>query len=193
MAEDTLIAALEEDARAQAERILIEAREAGEAALAEAREQAAREREERSQELEARLKGQRAALLNDARTRASGGKLKVRHELLERVLVEAEKRFSSMPKEHYRLLLNQLFNELKAEWEKQRPFDAPVVLVSPADIGLLETRLDLRGDKAVSLGVVFSSGDGTVWFENSIPARLSRARAVMVPAVNKLLFGRAFE
>lgn len=192
MAEDTLIAALEEDARAQASRILEDAREAGEAVLREAREQVSREREAAALELEVQLKGQRAALLNAARTRASGGKLSVRRGLMERALIEAEKRFASTAKEEYRRLLNQLFSELAAEWAKQRPGESPVVLVNPADIGLLETSFTLKADEGVSLGVVFSSIDGTVRFENTIAARLSRAKAVMVPAINEMLFDEVF-
>lgn len=192
MAEDTLITALDEDARAQAERIMIDAREAAEAVLREAREEIAREREARALELEARLKGQRAALLNKARTRASGGRLSVRRALVEKALREAEKRFSSMAKEEYRQLLNQLFSEIKAEWEKRRPGESPVVLVNPADIGLIETDFTLKPDERVSLGVVFTSEDGTVRFENTIAARLFRAKAVMVPAINEMLFGEVF-
>lgn len=192
MAEDTLITALEEDARAQAGRILNEAREAAEAVLREAHEQVSTERETRAIELEASLKGQRAALLNTARTRASAGKLSVRHSLMERALIEAEKRFSSMPKEEYRQLLGQLFSELKTEWEKGRPGESPIVLVNPADIDLLQNPFTLKADETVSLGVVFTSTDDTVRFENTIAARLFRAKAVMVPAINEMLFDEVF-
>lgn len=193
MAEDALITALEEDARSQAERIIEDAREAAEAALREAHAEVAREREVRALELEARLKGQRAALLNTARTKASGGRLSVRRDLTERALIEAEKRFSSTAKEEYRHLLNLLFLELKAEWEKARPGESPVVFVNPADTGLLETALKLKADEGVRLGVVFSSVDGTVRFENTIAARLSKGKAVMVPAINEMLFDEVFE
>jgi vacuolar-type H+-ATPase subunit E/Vma4 len=192
MAEGTLITALEEDARAQAERIIIDAREAAEAVMREASAEVSRERETAALELEARLKGQRAALLNTARTRASAGKLSVRHALMERALTEAGKRFSSTGKEEYRILLNQLFSELKTEWEKGRPGETPVVLVNPADIGLLETAFTLKADEGVALGAVFTSADGTVRFENTIAARLFRAKAVMVPAINEMLFDEVF-
>lgn len=192
MAEDTLITALDEDARAQAERIMTDAREAAEAVMREAREQVSRERETRALELETRLRGQKAALLNTARTRASGGRLSVRRALVERALTEAEKRFAAMPKEEYRQLLDQLFSELKNEWEKGRPGESPIVLVNPADTSFLESSLTLKADESVSLGVVFTSADGTVRFENTVAARLFRAKAVMVPALNEMLFGEVF-
>jgi vacuolar-type H+-ATPase subunit E/Vma4 len=193
MAEDTLISALEEDARAQAARIIEEAREAAEATLRDAGEQIAREREARVAELEAALKGQRAAMLNAARTRASGARLNVRHSLIQRALEEAGANFSSLPKDEYRRLLMRLFLELKAEWEKVRPGEAPVVFVNPADAGLIETSYTVKSDEGVKLGVVFATVDGTVRFENSIPGRLSRARAVMVPAMNEMLFDGVFQ
>lgn len=192
MAEDTLISALEEDARAQAARIIEEAREAAEAALRDAGEQIDREREARVAELEAALMGQRAAMLNAARTRASGARLAVRHSLIERALEEAGAKFLSMPKDEYRRLLMGLFSELKADWERGRPGEAPVVFVNPADAGLIETSYTIKGGESVKLGVVFASEDGTVRFENSIPGRLSRAKAVMVPAMNEMLFDGVF-
>lgn len=189
MAEDTLISALEEDARAQAGRVLEEAREAAEAALNEAREEAKALEESSFLQLDSALKRKRAALLNAARTKASGEKLKVRHALIERAMEEAGKRFSSMPEDEYRRLLARLFSELKSDWERGRPGEGPVVFVNPADVGLIETSYEVRPDSRVSLGVVFASSDGTVRFENSVPGRLSRAKAVMVPAMNELLFG----
>jgi vacuolar-type H+-ATPase subunit E/Vma4 len=192
MAENTLITALEEDARAQAARLLEEAREATDAVLRESRADVERERDRRVRQVEIDLLGQRAALLNSARTRASGGKLSVRHGLIERAMDEAVNRFTSMPKDEYRLLLNRLFLELKDEWEKKRPGESPDVLVNPADIGLLETSFTLKADKGISLGVVFASLDGTVRFENTIPGRLEKGRTLMVPAINEMLFGGVF-
>lgn len=192
MAEDTLITAIEEDARAQVHRILEEAREAAEAILRQASIEAEQEKEERRRELEQRLKGEKAAILNSALTRASGKKLAVRLELIDRVLLEAEKRFSTLPKEDYSKLIGQLFSELKKEWEKERPGEVPVVFVNPADREFLETDLEVREDGRVRLGVVFVSEDETIRFENTIPARMKKGRAVMVPAINEMLFDEVF-
>lgn len=192
MAEDTLISALEEDAKAQAGRVLEEAREAAEALLAAAREEMAAEERSRALGLEEALRRKRAALLNAGRTRASGEKLKVRHRLIERAMDEAGKRFTRMPQEEYRSLLNRLFLELRAEWEGGRPGEAAVVFVNPADVGLIEGPYEVRGDERVVQGVAFASRDGAVRFENSVQGRLSRARSVMLPALNEMLFGEVF-
>lgn len=192
MAEDTLISALEEDAKAQASRVIEEAREAAEALLSAARAEMAAEKEARALELEDSLRRKRAALLNAGRTRASGEKLKVRHNLIERAMDEAGKRFSRMPEDEYRRLLGRLFTEIKSEWERGRPGELPVVFVNPADVGFIDSPYEVRADERVVQGVVLASRDGAVRFENSVPGRLSRARSVMLPAINEMLFGEVF-
>lgn len=192
MAEDTLISALEEDARAEAASIVEEAKQAAGLVLKEAHAEAAREREERVRALEERLRNERAALLNGARTKVSGAKLGVRHELMERAMLEAQKRFSSLPPDEYGKLINGFFSELQREWEKGRPGDEPVVLVNPADAGLLKTAFKVIGDATVTLGAVFATGDNRIRFENTVPARMAKGRAVMVPAINEMLFDEVF-
>ena len=192
MSEDTLITALEEEALSQAGRILEEARTAAGNILSDASAEVSRERDRRSRELDSAMKGQRAALLNSAAIRASGAGLIVRRGLIEKALDEAVKKFSSMPKEEYAKFLNQLFSELKAEWEKHRPGEVPVALVNPADIGLVETEFTLKADESVSLGVVLATADGLVRFENTVASRLSKAKAAMTPAINEMLFDGVF-
>lgn len=193
MSENTLINALEEEALSQVGRILEEARSAAASVLSDSNAEVSSERDRRSRELDSAMKAQRAALLNSAAIRASGAGLAVRRGLIEKALDEAVKRFSSMPKEEYRKFLNQLFSELKAEWEKHRPGDVPVALLNPADIGLVETDLELRADESVSLGVVLSTVDGLVRFENTLASRVSKAKAAMTPAINEMLFDGVFQ
>ncbi|HBG47306.1 MAG TPA: hypothetical protein DDW94_10015 [Deltaproteobacteria bacterium] len=188
MPDDQLMEALEEDARAQAGRILEEAREAAAASLQKAREEAEREREERLFELTGRLKQERAARLNAARTKASGLKLGVRLELVGRALDEAVKRLTSLPEQEYSRLLNGFYDELLSAWEKGLHGEAPVVYVNPADIGRLSAEGNVLPDEKVKAGVVFTSGDGRVRFENTVEARLERGRKKMVPALNEMLF-----
>lgn len=192
MAEDTLIAAIEEDARDQARRILEDARQAAGAMLEEAAAEAAREKEERVRALERRLAGQRAAFLNDARMRASGERLAVRRSLMDRAVEEAEKRFAGLSGDGYAPFVRQLYGELNGEWENRRPGESPVVLVNPADKGLLDSGIKVVGDDGVRLGVVFVSPDGAVRFENTVAARLERARSAMEPAMNEMLFDEVF-
>lgn len=190
---DPLIAALEEDARAEAARIIEEAEEAREAMLSKAGAEAEREAGERLQEIRERLQRERAARLNAARTAASGLRLGVRHGLISGVLDEARQRFSSMPEDEYSRFLTRLYEELKLDWERARPGEVPVVCLNPADLDRI--RADgarLKADEGVRSGVVFTSGDGRVRFENTAAARMERAGKAMVPALNEMLFNEVF-
>lgn len=189
---DPLIAALEEDARAEASRLIEEAEEAREEMLRRAREEAAKEADERLLALRERLKRERAARLNGARTKAAGRKLGVRRELLERVLVEAEKKLLSLPGEEYGKLLDRLYEALRGEWEKARPNEPAVIRLNPDDAARI--RADgarIEPDRAVTGGVVLTSPDGRVVFENTVPSMIERARKLMVPAIDKMLFREA--
>ncbi|MBE7415541.1 MAG: hypothetical protein HS130_10100 [Deltaproteobacteria bacterium] len=189
---DPLIAALEEDARAQASRLIEEAEEAREEMLRRARDEAAKEADERLSTIRERLKRERAATLNSARTRAAGLKLGVRRELLDGVLVEAQKRLVSLPDAEYGRLVTRLYEALKDEWEKARPGEQAIIRLNPADAA--RVRADgarVEPDTRVAGGVVLTSVDGRVVFENTVPSVVERARKVMVPAIDKLLFREA--
>jgi len=193
MSEDTLIAALEDDARAEQERLLEEARSSASAIREEIGAEVSSERQRRVAEAASDMLARRAALLNAAAMRASGEVLAVRHDLLKKAFDAALKRFSSMPKEQYAELLNRLLSELEADWKKMRPTDEPVVLLAPADIGLVKTSFETRADEGVLLGAVLATGDGTVRYENTVASRLSSARAAITPVVNSTLFGGAVQ
>lgn len=193
MSEDTLIEALEQEARSQAGRLLEEARASADAFMLEAATEVASERERRFSELDASMKSRRASLLNAAASRAAGSALEVRHEMIDRAFKEALSRFSSMAAEEYRVLLNRLLEELMDDWQSRRPSDVPVVLVNPADSRLIDTELVLKPDESVSLGVVLATADNGVRFENTVASRLSSARAETLPAMNEMLFDGVFE
>lgn len=192
MAQDPLIAALEEDARGQASRITEEAEEAREALLRLAREEAGRESEERMLEARERIRKTRAARLNAARTNAAGAKLGVRQELIHKALGEAGKRFSSLEGEEHSRLISLLYNELERDWAKERRGEAPVVRVNPSDVKIIQANgAAVKPDESIAAGVVFTSADNRIRFENTIPSRIERARRNIIPAINEMLFGEA--
>jgi len=191
MSEDTLIAALEDDARAEAERLVEEARASASSIREEIEAEVASERDRRVAEAASEMLERRDALVNAAAMRASGEALAVRRDLIEKALEAALKRFSSMPREEYAGFLSSLLSELEADWKKMRPTDMPFVLLAPADIGLVKTSCETRADEGVSLGAVLSTGDGAVRYENTASSRLSSARDAIAPAINSILFGGA--
>lgn len=192
MAEDALLGALEEEARSEARRISEEALEASQAMLARAREEGSSEREKGLAELSERLRRERASRINAARTRASGRRLAVRHELSGRAVAEVMRRFAAMERGAYAVLLARLFSETKALWEASSAGEA-TVLVNPADAAILEREgARVTPDPSVELGVVFRSADGRVRFENTMAKRLEKAKLAFTPAINEMLFDDVF-
>lgn len=190
MAQDSLLAALEEDARNQSGRILEEAEESARALMNEAKEAAEVERSEKVMELEERLRRERASRLNAARMKASGLKLKVRNGLIGETIDEAARRFGAIPKDEHAKLVNRLFDELKKAWSRERPDETPVALLNPSDIGIIkDDGTVFRPDGEVSLGAVFTSADGRVRYYNTVGSRLEKALSTIKPAVNEMLFG----
>ncbi|MBW7957141.1 MAG: hypothetical protein H3C68_04540 [Deltaproteobacteria bacterium] len=189
---DPLIAALEEDAKGQASRLIEEAEEAKEEILRRARAEAEKEADERLSTLRERLTRERASILNSAKTKAAGLKLGVRQELVGSVLVEAQKRLLSLPDADYGRLIDRLYLALREEWAKARPGEQAIIRLNPADAARI--RADgarVEPDSKVAGGVVLTSFDGRVVFESTVSSMIERARKLMVPAIDKLLFREA--
>ncbi len=189
MAQDPLIAALEEDARGQAARILEEAGEAREALLRESREDARKEAEERLSEARERLGKEKAARLNAARTKAAGMKLVVRQELVQKAVDEARSRLFSLKGEERLRLIERLYAELQSDWSRTRGNEPPIVRVNPVDERAIQANgAKVHADDSVLSGIVFTSEDGRVRFENTVSSRMERAKKNMIPAINEMLF-----
>jgi len=186
----TLLKALEDDARGQCEKIVSEAEEQAERAVREAEEEARRARSERFAALEGKLARERASRINDARTRAGALKLSVRRRLIERVLDGAFERVRSLPEDEYVEVLRRLAREAAAEFDSTGL--KPVISVNPADAGRLDGALgdgaEVRPDPEVTLGVVASTPDGRRRVENTVASRIERARDHLLPMLDKLLF-----
>ncbi len=188
MAQDALLKAIEEDAYAQTDRIVSEAEEAAKSIVEDARNEVRKLREERLKSLALSMERRKASTINGARTRANGLKLSVRHEIIEGVLKEAEQSFRGLPNEEYSRLINNLYGELKNDW----PFEAgnAIALVNPNDAGLIKDGFaQVKPDAGVTLGVVFTSKDGRIRFENTVRSRIQKARSSLLTAINKTVFG----
>ena len=190
MAQEALLKAIEEDARAQCERIVEEAEGLARAVTGEAEEEVLTLRTEGLKSLSERMERRRASLVNRARIRSRALTLRARLDIMEVVLEEAVKRIMGLPREKYRELLVRLYAELERVWEAEGGGkDTPVVLASPEDAAFLrETGREARPDPGVSLGVVFTTGDGRKRYENTVPARMKKAREMIVAGLDRLIF-----
>lgn len=190
MPQEALLNILEEDARNQSARMLEDAEAAAKEIVAESEREVLAAREERVKDLSDSLEKKKAALVNSARTRAEGLKLKARRELIDDVFSEAVKSLNGLPGDRYEEFLGRLFGELKAEWAKDRGKEKPVALVNPADMGIIKDHeIEFKPDPKIEAGVVFVSADNRLRYENTVPSRVARIRADLLPNINKMLFG----
>ena len=189
---DALIIAIEQDALLQCERLLLDAGEAATEMLEAAGEQTSRESRARAASLSAALERKAASAVNTARIEAAGRLLSVRSEMAEEVLKRVEQGFKDLPRERYSALLNRFYSELKADWFEAHEPSAHLVLINPADMGLVkDTEAEFKADDGVSLGVVFVSKDGRLRYENTVSSRIWKGRDALLPMVDGILTGKA--
>jgi len=190
MAQDALLKAIEEDARAQAERIIEESEEAARGIVKDAEDEVSGIRAERLAALAQRLERRKASLLNGARINTGALKLRARLDVIERVLALTEERARGTTREEYGTLLNRFYEELEKKWLEEAETEPPIVLVNPEDAGLLDGRgVEIKPDPGVSIGVVFTSRDGRKRYENTVSSRIRKARGEMVMEIDRLIFG----
>lgn len=190
MPEDALLKTLEDEAKAQAGRLLEEAEQEASEILKDAEVETLALRDDRLRAAVAGMEKMRAASVNSARMRAEGLKLEARHGIIDDALRRSVEGFRAIPKEERSGIIKGLYRELKKDWEGALPDVQAAVRVNPEDTGIItDAGVRAVGDPQVSLGAVFTSSDGRVRYENTIPSRVKKAKAGLVPFINALLFG----
>lgn len=189
MAQDALLAALDDDARAQAESIIRSAEEEAAALIAAAVEEAGIMLEHMLAEAGRSFDRSRAELMNGARVRAAAALMDCRRGLMEEVFERSTRSFSALDRTEYGRILNLWYDELKAAWDEAGMPGEPVVIVNPVDLELIGERgALLRPDPLLGHGLVFVSGDGRVRFENTFSSRLYKSKEDLMPLLDRILF-----
>jgi len=191
MPDDALITAIEQDANEQCQRLLNEAQEAAAEMVAAAEQKAAQDSKARAAGLDAELERKSASALNAARTKAAGRLLSVRIDIAGEVLRRVEGRFAALKRQEYVELLKRFYSELKDDWFEAHEPSVHLVLVNPADTGVIEDpEAEFKADESVSLGVVFASKDGQLRYENTVASRIWKARETLLPIIDGILTGK---
>lgn len=189
MPEDALLKAIEEDASVQAARIIEEAEGAARETAGSVEREVSSLKDARLGSLSVETEKKKASTINSARTIARGKSLAVREALIEDIFIEAQRRLEGLPKEKRSTLVSRLYEELKADWSL-RSDERPVILVNPTEAGAIKDGWgEVKADPGVPLGVRFVSKDGEIVFDNTIEARLKKARRALVPLIDEMLFG----
>lgn len=189
MAEDALLAALDEDAKAQADSIIQGAEAEADALIKSAGEEAAVTLSAMLEQAAGTVERLRAEMMNNARVKAAATLIDCRRSLMDDVFERSLIAFSSIERIEYGRILNLWYDELKAAWDKAEMEGEPVVAVNPEDGALIAGRgYLLKPDPAVRFGLVFLSADGRVRFENTFQARMDKAKEDLVPLIDSILF-----
>lgn len=184
---DVLLKALEADAMAQSSRIIKAAEDAAAGMLSQADIEVKMFETESVEALRAGLEREGVVRLSGARLLAKAAGLQARQDSIEEVFGAVAARINKLNADEYAALIRGLYELLKAEWTLDESF---VVSINPQDAGLLrDNGVEVRPDATVTHGVVLTTKDGKVRYENTVASRIKMMRANLVPVINKSLFG----
>ena len=189
MAEDALLTALDEDAKAQADSIVQGAQIEADGLIKSAGEEAAVTLEAMLSQGARAVERKRAEMMNNAGVKAAATLIDCRRSLMDDVFEKSLAAFSSIDRIEYGRILNFWYDELSAAWEKAEMEGAPVVHVNQQDGALIAGRgYLLNPDPAVRFGLVFVSADGRVRLENTFQARMDKTKEDLMPLIDSILF-----
>jgi vacuolar-type H+-ATPase subunit E/Vma4 len=187
MPKETLLKALEDDARARCAEIIEEAERAAGEMVAAVEQEADSDRRKRLEAVALKMDRLHTSLVNAARVRTNARMLKVRHEIIDGVLGSVVEHFRGMSGKEYSGLINILYDEVIREVACHG--ENPVVYAHPDDVEHLPcSDAESKGDHGVSLGVVLTDSDRRITARNTVEERIKKARKTLVPRLDRLLF-----
>lgn len=190
-----LVTILEQEAAAEADRILQEARAQADQIITEAQREADTYMAARRQQLESDRLGSRMRAESGAQVGAAALVLQAKDEAVADVFAKAEAELSKMAQDrtHYAALLRGLIREAAHSLDGRL-----VVEVHPDDLELARAALrDLKLDAEVKpadevrAGARLSTDNGRFVVENTLASRIERVKSSVAPEVAALLWGHA--
>jgi len=187
-----LLAAIEEQARAERESVLAEARAAARAIAERAEREAERRRAEALRRLDRELRGEAERALGEARMETRAARLRLKRELLTEAYRQARERLSRRAgadpdcyASAFEALLTEAVGSGSADFVEVRAGDAMTCAASLARAGL-DSRAREAGQEPLTL--VVGSRDGANRADNSLWSRLARMEG-REAEVARILFG----
>lgn len=188
-----LIRLLEQEAEAERERILAEARERADRILKEAEAEAAALLDEGRRRIASEVEAARVRAQGAAALRATSLVLQTKDEEIDRVFEVSRAHLEQIPQDlaRYLPILRRLVEEAVEGFEGRvvvecAESDAPAV---EAIVRELKIPADVRPSPDVWGGVRVRSEDGRFVVENTLTSRLERARQVLLSEVAEILWG----
>lgn len=190
-----LIALLEQEAKAERERILGEAGEAARRILDQARATSAEEIEAYQRRASAEIEVSRVRARASSNLRAASVLLQAKDETIAAVFAAAERDLdrAASDRERYERILRGLLAEavegfgggVTVECAEE---DLTIVQAAAAALGM---NAEVRVSGGVRRGVRVRSADGRFVVENTLQSRLERAKTVLITGVAAILWGES--
>ena len=149
-------------------------------------------REKKIAEFEGYLESEKALAVGQARREADILSISVKSEVLSELFQKAEKKIVEIKNGgNYKDILIKLLREAIERWGEEIKTDDFIVYVSEEDLSFLKNfsnDAEIKADRDMKEGVILISKDNRFRLINTLKSRMERAKADILPSLNKILF-----
>ena len=151
-------------------------------------------REKKITEFEGYLESEKALAVGQARREADILSISVKSEVLSELFQKAEKKIVEIKNGgNYKDILIKLLREAIERWGEEIKTDDFIVYVSEEDLSLLKntdisSEFEIQAGEDMREGVILVSRDNRFRMVNTLKSRMERAKADILPVLNKILF-----
>ena len=149
-------------------------------------------REKKITEFEGYLESEKALAVGQARREADILSISVKSEVLSELFQKAEKKIVEIKNGgNYKDILIKLLREAIERGGEEIKTDDFIVYVSEEDLSFLKNfsnDAEIKADRDMKEGVILISKDNRFRLINTLKSRMERAKADILPSLNKILF-----
>ena len=194
MSYEELIDAIEKDAVKERQKIIADAGFEAKGIIEKAETDLKSLKEKKIAEFEGYLESEKALAAGQARREADILSISVKSEVLSELFQKAEKKIVEIKNGgNYKDILIKLLREAIERWVEEIKTDDFIVYVSEEDLSLLKntdisSEFEIQAGEDMREGVILVSRDNRFRMVNTLKSRMERAKADILPVLNKILF-----
>lgn len=194
MSYEELIDSIEKDAVKERQKLIDDAVVEANSIVEKAENELKALREKKIAELESYLEKERALAVTQAKRDADILSISVKSEVLSELFQKTEKRIIEIKNEgNYKDILIKLLREAVERWKDEIKTADFIVYVSEDDLSLLKNtdisgEFEIQAGKDIREGVILVSRDNKFRMVNTLKSRMERAKADLLPVLNKVLY-----
>ena len=192
MSYEELIDAIEKDAVKERQKIIADAGFEAKGIIEKAETDLKSLKEKKIAEFEGYLESEKALAVGQARREADILSISVKSEVLSELFQKAEKKIVEIKNGgNYKDILIKLLREAIERWGEEIKTDDFIVYVSEEDLSFLKNfsnDAEIKADRDMKEGVILISKDNRFRLINTLKSRMERAKADILPSLNRILF-----